>query len=137
MATGEKIKIARKKAGLTQKALAQKTGLATGTIQQYEYGDYKPKIEQLRRIAAVLGVYIGDLVDDWGNYSKEGIEADWGTPCVIAHEDAIKAGGYPLNESEKLLLHNYRRLNPTGQTKAVEQVQMLTKIPEYQKEPKG
>lgn len=137
MATGEKIKIARKKAGLTQKALAQKTGLATGTIQQYEYGDYKPKIEQLRRIAAVLGVCIGDLVDDWENYSKEEIEATRGIPCVIAHEDVFKADGYPLNQSEKLLLDNYRKLNPTGQTKAVEQVEMLTKIPEYQKEPKG
>lgn len=88
-------------------------------------------------LAAVLGVCIGDLVDDWENYSKEEIEATRGTPCVIAHEDVFKADGYPLNESEKLLLDIYRKLNPTGQTKAVEQVEMLTKIPEYQKELKG
>ena len=134
MATGEKIKIARKKAGLTQKALAQKTGLATGTIQQYEYGDYKPKIEQLRKIAAALGVYISDLVDDWGAYSKEEIESDWENSGGMAHKEAIETGGYPLNDSEKPLLNNYRRLNLTGQQKADNYVEDLTKIPEYQKE---
>ena len=33
------------------------------------------------------------------------------------------------------LLHNFGQLNQTGQEKAVEQVELLTKIPEYQKEP--
>lgn len=136
MTTGEKIKNARKKAGLTQKALAQKTGLATGTIQQYEYGDYKPKIEQLRRIAAALGVYISDLVDDWSKISQKEISDDWGNGNhgSVSHEKAIEMGGYPLNDSEKPLLDNYRQLNNDGKQKASDYVEDLTKIPEYRKE---
>lgn len=136
MTFGEKLRKLRTDRKISQQELAQKAGLSQTAIYYWEKGERKPKIEQLRRIAAVLGVYISDLVDDWGNYSKEEMEADWGTSCVITHKDAIKASGYPLNESEKPLLDNYRKLNPTGQTKAVEQVEMLTKIPEYQKEQK-
>lgn len=133
MTFGEKLRKLRADRKISQQELAQKAGLSQTAIYYWEKGERKPKIEQLRRIAAVLGVYIGDLVDDWENYSKEEIEADWGTLCVIAHEDAIKAGGYPLNELEKPLLDNYRRLNPSGQQKADNYVEDLTKIPEYTK----
>lgn len=76
MATGERIKAARKKAGLTQKALGEKCNMPDSQIRQYELGMVNPRIEQLRRIAAALGVYISDLVDDWGNFSQEEILSD-------------------------------------------------------------
>lgn len=56
MGIGERIKAARKSAGLTQKALAEKIGAATGTIQQYELGKRQPRIERLQAIAAALNV---------------------------------------------------------------------------------
>lgn len=56
MGIGQRIKAARKSAGLTQKALAEKIGAATGTIQQYELGKRQPRIEQLQVIADALNV---------------------------------------------------------------------------------
>ena len=71
MTIGERIKQARKKAGLTQKELAEKTGLATGTIQQYEYNQYKPKFENAQRIADALGVSLNALVGMRENTQSE------------------------------------------------------------------
>lgn len=56
MTIGQRIKEARKNAGLTQRELAEKSGTATGTIQQYELGKRQPRIEQLQAIASALGV---------------------------------------------------------------------------------
>ncbi len=51
MGIGDNIKLYRKKANFTQRALAEKYGYATGTIQQYELGKREPRAEQLKRIA--------------------------------------------------------------------------------------
>ncbi len=136
MATGERIKAARKKAGLTQKALGEKCNMPDSQIRQYELGMVNPRIEQLRRIAAALGVYISDLVDDWSKISQKEISDDWGNGNhgSVSHEKAIEMGGYPLNDSEKPLLDNYRQLNNDGKQKASDYVEDLTKIPEYRKE---
>lgn len=56
MSTGENIRAARIFRGLTQKELAQKCGLATGTIQQYELDKRNPKFEQLEKIACALNL---------------------------------------------------------------------------------
>ena len=91
MATGERIKAARKKAGLTQKALGEKCNMPDSQIRQYELGMVNPRIEQLRRIAAALGVYISDLVDDWSKISQKEISDDWGNGNhgSVSHEKAI------------------------------------------------
>lgn len=73
MTIGQRIKNARKQQGLTQEQLAQRLGLATGTIQQYELGKRQPRIEQLRRIADALNVEWTDLVPegDRPNFSAQ------------------------------------------------------------------
>lgn len=62
MTVGQRIRIARKNLGLTQKELAECAGTATGTIQQYELGKRKPRIEQLCAIASALGIPVTDLL---------------------------------------------------------------------------
>ena len=47
---GENIKKARQKAHLTQKALAEKSGVATITIQQYESGKERQILSRLLKI---------------------------------------------------------------------------------------
>lgn len=64
MTVGQKIKIARKNAGQTQKELAEKAGMATGTIQQYELEKRQPRLEHLQRIANALEVPVTDLFDN-------------------------------------------------------------------------
>lgn len=64
MTIGEKIQKARKEREYTQKQLAEKCGVATGTIQQYELGKRQPRIEQLEKIANVLEVPVDYLISD-------------------------------------------------------------------------
>lgn len=64
MTIGESIKMARKKAGLTQKALADKLGIPYQGISQYERGIRNPKLETLERIASALEIPLEDLLSD-------------------------------------------------------------------------
>ena len=52
----------RKAAGLSQAALAERTGIRTATINEIEAGKTDPRISTVKAIAAVLGVDIDDLV---------------------------------------------------------------------------
>lgn len=56
MGVGDRIKEARKAKGWTQSSLAEKSGVATITISQYETGKRKPRIEQLEAISNALEV---------------------------------------------------------------------------------
>lgn len=61
MSIGENIRYYRKKKGLTQKKLAELTGLAEITIRQYESCKYEPKTENLLKIRKALDVNINQL----------------------------------------------------------------------------
>lgn len=69
MTTGQIIRTARKERGLTQKQLAEKCGMATGTIQQYELNKREPRQKQLQKIANALDVNIDYLIT--GKSSKQ------------------------------------------------------------------
>ena len=56
MEIGDRIRIARNSKGWTQKELAAKAGIATTSLQQYEYFKRQPTIEQLQKIADALDV---------------------------------------------------------------------------------
>ena len=62
MTVGEKIQAIRKEKGLSQKELADKLGIAPGTIQRYEAGKRKVTIEKLMRIAVTLEVPVERLI---------------------------------------------------------------------------
>lgn len=47
---------ARKKSGLTQKELADKTGIAQGDISKLENGSANPSLRTLRRLASGMGM---------------------------------------------------------------------------------
>ena len=74
MEIGQSIQEARKKAKLTQKELAEKVGIATITIQQYERGVRTPKIETIQKIAQALNIDVGVLY---------GIEVNKGNPQYL------------------------------------------------------
>ena len=62
MKIGSRIKEARKRAGLTQKALALQIGVATGTVQQYELGKRQPRLEQIYTIADALNIPVENRI---------------------------------------------------------------------------
>lgn len=62
MGISANVKNFRKKAGLSQMDLAEKTGLSIATIQGYEQGRYNPKINALTKLCVVLDCKITDLI---------------------------------------------------------------------------
>ena len=62
MVLGPRMAAARKSKGLTQKELAERLDLATGTVQQYELGKRRPDVDVLKSIADILDVSIDSLV---------------------------------------------------------------------------
>lgn len=63
MIIGNKIKEIRKKQGLTQKELANLTGLSEISIRKYENNNRKPKIENIKKIANALNVDVFDIIN--------------------------------------------------------------------------
>lgn len=122
MTTGEKIKQARKNAGITQKNLGDKLGVSPVMISQYESNTRNPKLQTLQKIADALNVTLSDLLtsDTILNSEKSDI-TDWlSTMEEESYRDKIDGLACLLND--------------TGQQEAVRQVELLTKIPEYRKE---
>lgn len=61
----EKLKKAREYAGITQMKLAEQSGVALRTIQNWENDLRRPsKIETVQKVATVLGVDATDLLSD-------------------------------------------------------------------------
>ena len=117
MTTGELIKAARKKAGMTQAQLAEKLGISYVGVSQWENDLRNPKLDTLQRIAAALGVPVQDLISDWEAVDKEDFKR------VFIYGEGIK------DRIDAAL----DRLNDEGQEKAAERVEELTEIPKYQK----
>ena len=58
----KKLPILRRKRKLSQRALAELTGLSFVHIARMETGDYDPRLSTLKALAKALKVKIGDLV---------------------------------------------------------------------------
>ena len=117
MTTGELIKAARKKAGMTQAQLAEKLGISYVGVSQWENDLRNPKLDTLQRIASALGVPVQDLISDWEAVDKEEFKR------VFIYGEGIKDRIDAARD----------RLNDEGQEKAAERVEELTEIPKYQK----
>nr|DAU79732.1 MAG TPA: helix-turn-helix domain protein [Bacteriophage sp.] len=146
MSIAENIKYLRKKAGLTQVELANKTGLAVITIQNYEAGKYEPKRESIYKLRKALDCNINELLDAPFIESKNNIIINSTNPDDIMAElekhfpniremqkrehDWIVKGKASAREYN--LLTAFDKLNEQGQEKAIERVEELTEIPKYQ-----
>lgn len=113
---GKRIKLARKRANLTQKQLADKLGLATGTIQQYELGKREPSLDTIEEIASVLNISPLEIVTG-GDFAT----LKW----------AIQISD---KEYRAKLLDSFDRLGPLGKAIASERVEELTEIPRYRRQ---
>jgi DNA-binding XRE family transcriptional regulator len=54
----------RKAAGLTQGQLAERCGLRSATISDFEKGKNDPRLSTLRALAEGLGLEVGDIIPD-------------------------------------------------------------------------
>lgn len=121
---GERIKKIRLEQGLSQSELGKRMDITQQAVAKYERLTEQPKLETVRRLAEALNVPMGDLVANWSDYNTSEIITD-----LEENDRAVH-----LNRQARLIARYYEELNALGQSKAIEQVEMLTKIPEYQKE---
>lgn len=154
MAVGQEIQKARKKAGLTQEELGAKLGVSGSMIAQYETGKCKPKYETLNRIAEALevnvtafigptefaiqrtitiGIAFGHAFSNLENAKINGASLD--EISRLEAECALLGAKYDISSGEYSLLLAFNKLNEKGQDIAVEQLQEIAKIPEYQRTP--
>lgn len=114
MSIGDSIRALRKRAGMSQRELAEKCGMRQNSINNYENGNRIPRIDYLEKIAFALGVTVKELLgfDAFGteqdgefrfllHYAKEAffdeeicrdlLRALWTAYCLHKNLDASSA----------------------------------------------
>lgn len=147
ISNGNMIKKIRIEKGLTQKQLGELCGIADSNIRKYENGNQNPKLETLQKIATALDVPVLQLMDDtekkklyshkffmdlFGEFSD--IEEDYPGELDEIKDNAATVEEFENRKRKLALLSAYNKLNELGQEKATEQVEILTKVPEYRKD---
>ena len=128
MTIGKTIRSIRKEKGITQKKLAELSGMAEITIRQYEADKYKPKIEQVEKLANALGVTAVDLM------GIEYFDATIDTGQIRKEIDALDAIESAYGKDALRLMTDYLSLNEQGKRKASEYLTDLTEQPKYQQQ---
>lgn len=90
---GEKIKKARKSKGLTQKQLAEASGIHLVSIKKYETNKMKPKVPQIQKISSTLDISFLLLLD---------------FEIIELLESLLEKTDYSFFESDKSILINFR-----------------------------
>lgn len=144
---GERIAKLRKEKKLTQKDLATRSGISLSSLKRYESGERQPHIEQLQAISQVLDTPLHELLGlippiDTPELHKQveaGLQSLLGfykphpkmQPVTL---EKVYADMTYTPSGEDLLLMAYDQLNDKGKQVAIERVEELGKVPEYQGE---
>ena len=147
LTTGERIKQARKQAGMTQKELAKKLGISYVGVSQWENNLRNPKQETIQRIADAIGCDFYWLL--WGEKLSTPQRISTNVMRMFCSDDPhvkkaaelaayytetdYKKKGYSFTQIEERLIFIFSQLNLAGQQKALERVEELTEIPKYQR----
>ena len=154
MTTGQLIREARKKAGMTQAELAKKLGISYVGISQWENGTRNPKYDTLQRIASALEIDWTELVPEGERaqtiikHIKDGL-SDGKSFKKMTQSDAYNTGILKFNSEKDRIIYFYNCLNMDGMLTAsiffiehlksedtaavADYVQSLSTIPQYQK----
>ncbi len=83
MKLSEKIYQCRKRAGLSQEALAERLGVSRQSVSKWETGDSEPEIGKLRALASVFGVTVDWLLseEEFPREEPEGPAGDTAKPA--------------------------------------------------------
>ena len=130
MNISDKLKDARKKAGLTQAQLSEKLGITAQSYSQYETGKRHPKLITIEKIAAALKVPLNVLLDgNWQFYTEEINDS------LNTVSDAI-AQVVDLGEDlmQDKIIENFNKVNHEGKQKIFEYSQDISENPKYRKE---
>lgn len=122
---GSNIRRLREEKGLTQKRMAQLLSIPYSTYSNYENNNRTPTSDTLLRISEVLGVGIWDLL---------GVDERIAEVSHLKYSDDGEVFvTTAVSEKIVIIMHLLLTLNDNGQSKALEHIELLAKIPEFQK----
>ena len=130
---GENIRAARKKADITQEALAQKIGVKRAVISKYETGEISPTVAQLQNIANALDVPAMSLIPTAPQQIVRGIVLESLLKDAQTPQEDIVWQAACSPEKQRMNIA-FDKLNNEGQEKAIERIEELTEIPKYQRQ---
>ena len=125
MTTGEKIKRKRLERGYTQVKLAKMLNVSQSAITQFEHCTGLLRGETYEKIAAALECSIDELTPDFNDISLSLDKEIENAQTVMLINDLSKSPLFP----SYLIAFYY--LNETGRKKAIEQLDLLCRIPEF------
>lgn len=146
MTTGELIRQKRKQAGLTQRELGERAGIAEPTIRKYESNRLNPKPATLKKIASALGVEWYELLSDDSEeqvevvksyigekIAKSGIQNDAERTFLI--RETISNYYNQLNIDGKLAAYKilFERSEDAVLADSIQDFKALADTPQYQK----
>ncbi len=132
MTLADKLKEARKNAGLTQVELAEKLCVSRQAITKWESGKGIPDVENLKNIAKVLDISIDFLLDDEGTLDKTIIKEQINLNDYVkegklrSKKDAVVYAKYPDADITPLLA---KKKSSKGQKVFAELLGILTDAP--------
>ncbi len=132
MTLADKLKEARKNAGLTQVELAEKLCVSRQAITKWESGNGIPDVENLKNIAKVLDISIDFLLDDEGTLDKTIIKEQINLNDYVkegklrSKKDAVVYAKYPDADITPLLA---KKKSSKGQKVFAELLGILTDAP--------
>ena len=131
------LKSARKEAGLTQKALAEILGVATGTVQQWELGIRFPRVGMLKQIEKTLKIAIvpSEVEQEKKDNRNETLAKAWKAAeqkagRKLSFDEAMEYFKFDVSAKMKLEAA-LSKLNNEGVKVALERIEELTLIDKY------
>lgn len=147
MSIGQRIRDARKKAGMTQAELAEKLGISYVGVSQWERDIRNPKQETIQRLSDALGCDFYWLL--WGEelpieerkaidvmrfFCTDDFHIKKAAKLAVHYSEVEhREKGYSFSKCETELISFFTKLNDKGQAVAVERVEELTEIEKYQR----
>ncbi|MBR5232434.1 MAG: helix-turn-helix domain-containing protein [Clostridia bacterium] len=107
MTLGEKIKEARKQAGLSQEQLAEKMNVSRSAVAKWETNKGLPDIDNLRYLSKLLSVSVDHLIDDGEDFESLVMRepynlADYGKGLKKTRKDRVIRKRFPEAEIHTL-----------------------------------
>ena len=119
------LKQLRIQASMTQKELAEKLHVSQNAVFNWENGKREPGLDMIEKISKLFMVKPSYLL----GYETEFIKPQNSLKNSLKNITLLKTNNQKLEN----VVRSFSRLNSKGQEKAVEQLELLAKIPEYQK----
>ncbi|WP_283683800.1 helix-turn-helix domain-containing protein [Parablautia sp. Marseille-Q6255] len=103
MTLGKKIQFLRQKKKLSQKDLAEKLNIATGTLQQYELDKREPKIAMLNKIAEILDISMSMLISNALEFKNDSTNSSCAlqVQCDVCHFTYSPSNRYQIKEHQE------------------------------------